>query len=139
MPTSSPTPPPRAVPAPPGNLAVLSGELAAAPTTRRLPSGRDVVGFDVVTHVTDQGSDSVVRVPVAWPEPPQRAVRTLRQGLAVVVVGTVRRRFFRSGGTTQSRTEVVAGQVVPARRRAAVAALLADLADALGRPAEGRR
>jgi single-strand DNA-binding protein len=139
MSTSPSSPPLPAAPAPPGNLTVLSGELAAAPTTRRLPSGGDVVGFDVVTHVIDEGSESVVRVPVAWPEPPERAVRALRQDLAVVVVGTVRRRFFRAGGTTQSRTEVVAGQVLPARRRAAVAALLADLADALGAPAEGRR
>jgi single-strand DNA-binding protein len=31
-------------------------------------------------------------------------------------VGRVRRRFFRAGGTTQSRTEVVADSVVPARQ-----------------------
>jgi single-strand DNA-binding protein len=34
----------------------------------------------------------------------------------VVVVGRVRRRFFQAGGTTQSRTEVVAEAVVPARQ-----------------------
>jgi single-strand DNA-binding protein len=33
----------------------------------------------------------------------------------VVVVGRVRRRFYRAGGATQSRTEVVADVVVPAR------------------------
>ena len=32
------------------------------------------------------------------------------------MVGSVRRRFFRAGGTTQSRTEVVAEKVLPARR-----------------------
>ena len=37
-------------------------------------------------------------------------------GAEVVVVGSVRRRFFRAGGATQSRTEVVAEQVVAARR-----------------------
>ena len=34
----------------------------------------------------------------------------------VVVVGQVRRRFFRAGGVTQSRTEVVASYIVGARR-----------------------
>ena len=31
------------------------------------------------------------------------------------MVGRVRRRFFRAGGVTQSRTEVVADEVVPTR------------------------
>jgi single-strand DNA-binding protein len=134
MPTPTTAPPGAA----PGNLAVLRGEVAAAPTTRRLPSGVDVVGFDVATPVTDEGSGSVVRVPVAWLEPPARAVRALRPGVTVVVVGTVRRRFFRAGGVTQSRTEVVAAHVVPARRRAAVAALLADVAHTVDALAAGR-
>ena len=38
-------------------------------------------------------------------------------GVDVVVIGTVRRRFFRVGGATQSRTEIVADVVIPARRR----------------------
>jgi single-strand DNA-binding protein len=36
--------------------------------------------------------------------------------MEVIVVGTVRRRFFRAGGATQSRTEVVADRIVPTRR-----------------------
>ena len=36
----------------------------------------------------------------------------------VLVTGQVRRRFFRAGGSTQSRTEVVAVAVVPVRARA---------------------
>ena len=35
----------------------------------------------------------------------------------MVVTGRVRRRFFRAGGSTQSRTEVVADVVVPTRQR----------------------
>ena len=38
----------------------------------------------------------------------------------VVVIGRVRKRFFRVGGVTQSRTEVVASRIVPTRRRAQV-------------------
>jgi single-strand DNA-binding protein len=35
------------------------------------------------------------------------------------VLGRVRRRFFRAGGSTQSRTEVVVSAAVPTRRPAA--------------------
>jgi single-strand DNA-binding protein len=42
----------------------------------------------------------------------------------VVVVGSVRRRFFRVGGATQSRTEVVADRVVAARRAREVRRML---------------
>ncbi len=34
------------------------------------------------------------------------------------MVGRIRRRFFRSGGATQSRTEVVVATAVPTRRAA---------------------
>ncbi len=44
----------------------------------------------------------------------------------VVVVGRVRRRWFRSGGATQSRTEVVAEGVVPRRAGKRVAKLVGD-------------
>ena len=36
------------------------------------------------------------------------------------MVGRVRRRFFRAGGGTQSRTEVVATTAIPTRRAAAI-------------------
>ena len=49
----------------------------------------------------------------------------------MLVVGRVRRRFYRAGGSTQSRTEVVASAVVPLRRRAAVRRLLAEASVAL--------
>ena len=39
----------------------------------------------------------------------------------VTDVGEVRRRFFRSNGRTESRTEVVASTVLPTRRKAQVA------------------
>ena len=47
-------------------------------------------------------------------------------GAEVVVTGHVRRRFFRAGGGTQSRTEVVADAVVPARSRARVRRAIDD-------------
>ena len=49
-----------------------------------------------------------------------------------MVRGSVRRRFFRAGGTTQSRTEVVADEVVAITRRRQVTKLLATAAEQLG-------
>ena len=48
----------------------------------------------------------------------------LDAGAEVAVLGRVRRRFFRAGGLTQSRTEVVASRVVRGTARAKVAALI---------------
>lgn len=42
----------------------------------------------------------------------------------MVVLGRVRRRFFRAGGATASRTEVVAEMVLAARDRRRVSAAL---------------
>ena len=65
-------------------------------------------------------------VPVAWFEPPSSA-SAMGAGDDVVVVGRVRRRFFRAGGATASRTEVVAAAVVPARAPARVRRAMAPL------------
>lgn len=97
------------------NLAVLSGTLSRPSELRTLPSG-DVVLDLQVTIRTAEATDSV---PVSWPDPPPTAC-AWPAGQEVVVVGRVRRRFFRAGGTTASRTEVVASKVVPATRSRAV-------------------
>jgi hypothetical protein len=55
----------------------------------------------------------------------------LQEGDAVVVLGYVRRRFFRVAATTQSRTEVVAARVLPASRKATVARALHAVAVAI--------
>ena len=47
------------------------------------------------------------------------------------MVGRVRRRFFRVGGSTQSRTEVVAEKVLPLLQRDNAVAALADAGSAL--------
>ncbi len=54
-------------------------------------------------------------MPVVWHEAPVSA-ESLDVDQEVVVVGRVRRRFFKAGGATQSRTEVVAEAVVPTRQ-----------------------
>lgn len=96
------------------NLVVLRGSLVKEATARELPSGSVVIQFDVTTR-DGAGTQSV---PVSWVDPPPTGVPA-GAGDEIVVVGSVRRRFFRAGGVTQSRTEVVAERVVPAgcRRR----------------------
>ena len=106
------------------NLAVLRGELADDPVARPLASGGTVVQFDLRTCAGEGGTR--VSVPVSWGDPPASAARGIRGGTEVSVLGWTRRRFFRSGGATQSRTEVVAVRVVPTRRQQAHASLIAD-------------
>lgn len=112
------------------NVVLLEGVVARAPEERVVGSGR-ILGFDLAAAVGDR---TVETVPVRWEDPPAWAAG-VTAGDAVAVTGRVRRRFFRAGGGTQSRTEVVADAVVrvrPGRRgRAAVdRALAAALAGA---------
>ncbi|MEN3314382.1 MAG: single-strand DNA-binding protein [Acidimicrobiaceae bacterium] len=93
------------------NLVALIGRLARPAEARELPSGDRLVAYEVT--VTRPG-DRAEGVPVVWPgAPPSAADHDVDE--IVVVVGRVRRRFYRAGGSTQSRTEVVADVVVPAR------------------------
>jgi single-strand DNA-binding protein len=95
------------------NVVILRGKLSRAPVERVLPSGDILAAYEVtIPHPTGRAES----VPVSWPHP-GRASLALAAGEAVVVVGRVRRRFYRAGGATQSRTEVVATEVVPARQR----------------------
>lgn len=97
------------------NLAVLNGTLSRAPEARQLPSGDALVALEVTVRAPGRTSESV---PVAWFDAPAASLEWAT-GDEVVVVGRVRRRFFRAGGATQSRTEVVADVVIPSRRAAA--------------------
>lgn len=109
------------------NVAVLRGRLSRAPERRTLPSGDELVAYEVTVREPDRPADSV---PVVWIAPP--AVPELDAGDEVLVVGRVRRRFFRAGGVTASRTEVVADRVSPTGRRRSVEAALRLAFDRLG-------
>ncbi|MDQ3385100.1 MAG: hypothetical protein M3503_03660 [Actinomycetota bacterium] len=112
------------------NLSVAAGHLSRPPERRTLPSGEELVSYDLSVAGP---ADRVESVPVSWPSPPTSAA-DLGAGDAVLVVGRVRRRFFRAGGSTQSRTEVVATAVVPLRRKSAVKRLLLEAAAVLEDP-----
>ena len=130
--TDSTRAPRPAVPPPGTNLVVLRGVLSRDPEPRQLPSGDAVVAYDVTVRPESTSGEPgrAESVPVAWFSPPAGA-SGLSAGDDVVVVGRVRRRFFRAGGATSSRTEVVAARVVPARSAAKVRAALSATLDPL--------
>jgi single-strand DNA-binding protein len=90
------------------NLVVLEGELARPAQDRELPSGSRLLNLEVTIRPDGGAAETV---PVVWFDAPAWATG-LDAGAEVVVVGRVRRRFFRAGGATQSRTEVVAERVL---------------------------
>lgn len=111
------------------NLVVLSGTVTLEPTLRELKSGV-VLAFDVSTPLDDGRSTSV---PVAWHDPTTAQTSSFAAGDDVVVTGTVRRRFFRVGGQTQSRTEVIVHSLIPARRKKSANSALAAAAESIRR------
>ncbi len=89
------------------NTATIVGTLSSDPIERTLPSGDQLVSFEITTRVVGEATRSV---PVAWTSP-KSSWRSLTAGDRVIATGQVVRRFFRAGGTTVSRTEVVAEAV----------------------------
>ena len=108
------------------NSVVLHGRLARPAETQVLPSEATLVRLEVRVD----GAAGVETVPVVWFDPPAWPA-TLDAGAEVVVVGRVRRRFFRAGGATQSRTEVVVERAARARSRRRAADLVTSAAACL--------
>ena len=98
------------------NVVLLRGRVSSEPRVRELPSGSAIVNLEVTTLVDN--------VSVSVPVVVEAATVECTAGDDVVIVGTVRRRFFRAGGATQSRTEVLADKVVRASRTRAVQKLV---------------
>ena len=115
------------------NVVVLQGMLARPAVDVQLPSGDRLVSLEVTVRREDGPAEPV---PVQWTGPPAWAA-ALDTGTAVAVLGRVRRRFFRAGGVTQSRTEVVAARVVRASARAKVRALMDEAIRLLEDPRPG--
>jgi single-strand DNA-binding protein len=111
------------------NVVVVRGRLSRDAEERFLPtSGDRIVGLELT--VRRDGAEKAESVPVVWREAPVSAA-ALAAGEEVLVIGHVARRFFRSGGTTQSRTEVVARTVVPTRQGKRMESALAHAASEL--------
>ncbi|MBC8364801.1 MAG: single-stranded DNA-binding protein [Actinobacteria bacterium] len=97
----------------PANLVVLAGVLSSDPRPLELASGDTLLRYEVTVR---NDGDRAETVPVVRFDP-MASERGLTAGAPVVVVGRIRRRYFQAGGSTVSRTEVVADRVVSARRR----------------------
>ena len=94
------------------NVAIVRGTCSSPADVRTLPSGTVLAQLQLTTRVDGTALSVPVAVvdPAAW-------VEEIDTGDEVVVLGTVRRRFFRAAGGTASRVEVEAGVVAPARDR----------------------
>lgn len=106
------------------NIVVIQGTLSSEPVERTLPSGETLTSLEVTTRADGEAARSV-------PVVTTRSVGSLAGGDEVVVVGCVRRRFFRAAGSTQSRTEVEARSVLRAGQSVRVARLIESVRDEL--------
>lgn len=107
------------------NLVVVIGSLAKPLQVKNLPSGLSLASFDLLVPRPDQSSDTV---PVALF---LEHVPEWDAGQELLVIGRVRRRFFRVEGNTQSRTEVVADQVLAVTEKKRACSALAGAGSTL--------
>lgn len=105
------------------NIVVLRGILSSDPIERELPTGQRVTNLDVTTPL-EVGR---VSVPVVSNGKPLKC----QAGDDIVIVGQVRRRFFRSGSGVQSRTEVTTASVYRSSQVARVRKAVNDAIQAL--------
>ena len=128
------------------NIVVVAGRVASAPRCTDLPSGEVRWSFDLARRASsDEPAWSVPVVCCGSVEGGAASslragrldIAALDVGAEVTVVGSVRRRFFRVGGATQSRTEVVAVDVVPRRAIRRTRRVLQAASDSLGVVAGG--
>lgn len=112
------------------NMVIVRGRLSSSPRVLDLESGDRLVRYEVTVARDGSPAESV---PVSWVGPPRRSPAAgLDAGDEVVAVGRIRRRWYRpGGGPSQSRTEVAADAVVPARHAKRVDAALRPAREAL--------
>ena len=106
------------------NIAIVRGVVSSDPRVRELASGGTVTNVEVTTRLAS-GS---VSVPVVV----QGTTVGVAQGDEVVVTGHIARRFFRAGGVTQSRTELVAATIAKSSATKTVTKALARATAQLG-------
>lgn len=116
------------------NVAVVAGRITTSPHRIELPNGEVRWSFDVSSE-TAEGRLAAVPVVCIGDESGACSFGVFIIDDLVVVSGVVRRRFFRVGGATQSRTEVVADHIVSQRSCRQVKVLLDQATEQLGRAA----
>lgn len=128
------------------NIVVLVGHLSSPPRLTELPSGDQRWAFELscssdpaspIPSASAAGESVVLSVPVAVAVP-VTGIQRFDTGTELVIAGVVRRRFYRVGGVTQSRTEVVAQAVVAITPRRPLDRALATAVRVLGHDQAGR-
>lgn len=104
------------------NIALVEGTLLETPSRLVLSEGREVVTGTIIVLNGDRRES----VPFSWFDGPSRLER-LDGGCAVFAMGRVTRRFFRSGGRTESRTDLVVSFLDRSGRRRRIASGLAPI------------
>src|SRR5205085_8937307 len=105
------------------NVVAVMGRLSRPAEERVLPSGGRLLQLEVTVPRDGERSETV---PVVVFDPPAAAC-SLDVDEEVILVGRVRRRFFRTANGTQSRTEVVADKVIASRRTKMARAVLDEV------------
>lgn len=102
---------------PPGcNVAVALGTISSEVQMRTLPSGTELASFSIsVNHATGPTTSMTA----SWSTPMPAVLNRLTPGTEVLAVGRVVRRFYRAGGATQSRTELVVDRIERLSRKVA--------------------
>jgi single-strand DNA-binding protein len=122
------------------NIVVLAGRLSSPPRQTQLPSGDHRWAFELscksdpaspIPSASLAGETVTLSVPVAVAVP-VAGIERFGTGTELVIAGVVRRRFYRAGGVTQSRTEVVAQAVVVVTARRPLDRALTSAVRALG-------
>ena len=108
------------------NVVVLQGQLSSSPIVKVLESGSVLMNLELTTRV----GGVACSVPLVWFDPSESVLLT--SGDHVSLVGTVRRRFYRAGGSTQSRTEVVVELLSLTKNKRALGAQRRWIAAAMG-------
>jgi hypothetical protein len=109
------------------NLCVLQGVVIGDPRIAKLPSGDTALTFDVQTKIDGRSRPSV---PVEWTGPASQLPKVTVDA-PVAVVGSVARRFYRSGGSIQTRVYVSPIKIVVKQRKRQAAAIAKALGEAL--------
>ena len=113
------------------NVAIVVGTLSSDPRITDLPSGDTIVNYEISTETPDGKLSVPVQMDAAGRLP------ALKAADPVVAIGPVRRRFYRAGRTTMSRTEVLAA-VVGKPGSAKVTKAIAAVSHALAHGAAAR-
>ncbi len=105
------------------NVAIVVGEVARDATRTEMGDGRVFTNFDVVSRI--DGTRTVV--PVTF-----EGDMDMAAGELVAVCGHIHKRFFASGSSMASRTDLRADKVTVIRRRDQVSRFLAGVVKGLG-------